>query len=340
MFTCGTAHPYCYYGARMYNHSIGGIYFESKYTLEPGSIICFNRTTVSSEDFMPDMYKSHRVKVMWCKEISSDQGSYYGIGVEYVNPLALDKSVPQEVYSGASSVARDDAGTGGNGQPLDIPEDRDMTRTERILKQAVDSAEERAHELHTLNRFVTSVSSTLDIDIMLQSVCKEMTAVFGARNTGIGLLDRKKTKVTMVAFHAADPEESDATGMNIPLKGNAATLRVVQTGQPIVVPDVQNNPLTASIHDIARKRGTECLMIVPLMTRGEVIGTIGVPTSDKNRVFTPADVTLAQTIASQIASAIENARLFARTEKAREIAEHDLEIGRKIQTEFFPASVR
>ena len=41
-------------------------------------------------------------------------------------------------------------------------------------------------------------------------------------------------------------------------------------------------------------------------------------------------------ISLYIASAVENARTHAETEKAREIAERDLEIGRKIQSGFFP----
>ncbi|MBW2193836.1 MAG: SpoIIE family protein phosphatase, partial [Deltaproteobacteria bacterium] len=121
--------------------------------------------------------------------------------------------------------------------------------------------------------------------------------------------------------------------------GNASTVYVVNTGQPIVVPDAQNNPLAASLHDIARKRGTHCWMIVPLMARGEVVGTIGMPTSDTKRIFKAEEVALAQTIANQVVGAIDNARLFSETEKARQQAEQDLEIGRKIQTDFFPEKI-
>ena len=41
-------------------------------------------------------------------------------------------------------------------------------------------------------------------------------------------------------------------------------------------------------------------------------------------------------ISIQIVSAIENARAYAEAEKAKEIAERDLEIGRQIQSGFFP----
>ena len=44
-------------------------------------------------------------------------------------------------------------------------------------------------------------------------------------------------------------------------------------------------------------------------------------------------------ITLHIASAVENARTHAETEKAKEVAERDLEIGRKIQSGFFPKSL-
>ena len=340
MFTCRPDHPYCYYGARMFNHSTGGIYFESLYPLEPGDIVYFNRASESLDDSVPDTYKPHCVRVKWCREVEESAEACYGIGVQFVDPAAC-----REMSSGADplQLACDEPAAEPPGRDTDLFDAVDVGHEpilpEAKFRTAMELAESRAKKLSVLNRFATSVGSTLDLDEILQSVCQEMTEIFGARNTGIGLLNRKRTQLTLVAFHAVDAEESDATGLVMPLEGNAATHRVVETGQAIVVPDVQHNPLTGSIHDIAKARGTECLMIVPLLTRGEVIGTIGMPTSDKDRVFSTEDVALAQTIANQIASAIENARLFEKTEKAREIAEQDLEIGRKIQTEFFPAEI-
>ncbi|MEW6671782.1 MAG: SpoIIE family protein phosphatase, partial [Thermodesulfobacteriota bacterium] len=216
---------------------------------------------------------------------------------------------------------------------------RDIARrkkTEFELKQARENAEQRVKELSTINRFAMAIGSTLDLAEILQTICREMVGIFKARNTGIGLLNPERTLIELVAFHTTSRTERDSIGLRIPLADNASTHYVLETGRPIVVPDAQNNPLTASMHEIFKGRGTECIMIIPLLARGEVIGTIGVPTSEKGRVFTSAEVSLAQTIASQITSVIENARLYAKTEKAKYLAERELEIGRRIQAGFFP----
>jgi len=112
------------------------------------------------------------------------------------------------------------------------------------------------------------------------------------------------------------------TGTVIPLDGNPSSMEVVATGRPIIVAEAQTSPLTAPIHDLMRARRTQSLLIAPLLVRGEVIGTIGVDTDEVERgVFTPADLTLMETIAGQIAGAIENARLFEEMQKAKEAAD-------------------
>ena len=198
--------------------------------------------------------------------------------------------------------------------------------------------ERRAEELSILNHLAEAISSSLELDDILHSICREMVRVFAARNVGIALLNDTRDRLKVVAFHTEQPDESDVTGLEIDLEGNDASLFVIQTGEPIVVPDAQTNPITRSIHEVMRQRGTWCLMVVPLLARGTVIGTIGIPSTSK-AIFARDDVRLAQTIAGQVASVIENAQLHQSVKRARDAAEKELEIGRQIQTFFFPEKI-
>ncbi len=206
-----------------------------------------------------------------------------------------------------------------------------LNKAQQILKK-------QTKELAILNQLSVAISSSLDLNEILNSICREMVSVFDARNTGIALLDESQTTLRVVAFHTEHSEESDASGLEIPLDGNDASLFVIKTGEPIVVPDAQFNPITSSVHHLMQLRGTSCLLIVPLLTRGDIIGTIGIP-SDSQTTFSREDVQLAMTIAGQIASVIDNARLHRTVEKARDHAELELEIGRQIQNGFFPESL-
>ncbi len=216
---------------------------------------------------------------------------------------------------------------------------RDITDrliADEALRQTKEEAEARAEQLAAINRISMIVNQSLNLDEILQALCQELTRIFPIRNAGIGLLSPGKESLEIVAFHAIDAKEVSALGMVLPFEGNASSQEVIQKKTTVVIQDSQNDPRTKSLADISRSRGTKSILIVPLLTRGSAIGTIGMPARDPDHVFSENEVQLAETIASQIAAAIDNARLYARTESALDVAERDLEIGRQIQSGFFP----
>jgi signal transduction histidine kinase/DNA-binding response OmpR family regulator len=60
---------------------------------------------------------------------------------------------------------------------------------------------------------------------------------------------------------------------------------------------------------------------VPLRAQSKIIGSIGIDRTTPGYCFTADDMTLAETIAGQLAGAIEKARLFDESEKAKKAAE-------------------
>jgi len=212
----------------------------------------------------------------------------------------------------------------------------DKVIAQEALRETKEEAEARAEQLAAINRIAVIVNQSLHLDDILQALCQELTKIFPIRNAGIGLLGADKESLEIVAFHAIDPVEKSALGMVLPFEGNPSSQEVIEKKKTVVIQDAQNDPRMSSLADISRSRGTKSIMIVPLLTRGEAIGTIGMPARNPEHVFTPNEIELAEIIASQIATAIDNARLYARTEHALDIAERDLEIGRQIQSGFFP----
>ncbi len=323
MFSYLHENPYSYYGAKLKNHSQEGASFLSDYAPAPGAFLSIKKTNYRLVSAVSDRDNIDSLQVVWCQKDPGDEEFTYRIGARRIDPALIRRTEDDTFLELTAAVDRAAAGS-------------DIKGIKSAFEHARLVADSRAENLATLNRFARAITSTLDLQKILDIICQEMVQIFSARNTGIGLLNREKTKLKLVAFHTFSDSESDATGLEIPVDGNAATIHVISSAQTIIVPDVQNNPITASFHDIASLRGTHCIMIVPLIARSEVIGTIGLPTSDKDRVFTPSDVSLAQTIASQISGVLENARLHEATERAKDAAEHELDIGRQIQAGFLP----
>jgi phosphoserine phosphatase RsbU/P len=246
------------------------------------------------------------------------------------------RSKDGRVYIAETTVApiiEDGEVVGTRGMMRDIT---DRVAAEEELLKAKQEIESRAEELAAINRISMIVSQSLNLKEVLQTLCVELTRIFTIRNAGIGLLDAEKEHLEIVAFHAVDPLEKSALGLRLPFEGNTSSQEVIRGKKTVVIQDAQNDPRTSSVADVSRTRGTKSIMIVPLLTRGEAIGTIGMPARDPDHVFTSYEISLAETIASQIAAVIDNAKLHTETETALNIAERDLEIGRQIQSGFFP----
>jgi PAS domain S-box-containing protein len=245
-----------------------------------------------------------------------------------------DKTFVAEIV--ASPIIEDGEVVGSRGIVRDISV---RIKAEEVLRQAKEAAEYRAGELAVINRVAEKVVQTLDLYEILQSVCEELTTIFAVRNAGIGLLDQNQESMEIVAFHTNDPDEESVIGIRIPIEGNSYNKEVIDSKKAVVIQDAQTDPKTKSSHDLYRARGTKAIMIVPLLARGRVIGSIGMPALKPDHRFSEGEMELAETIASQIASAIDNAQLYAKTETALGIVESDLEIGSQIQSGFFPFTI-
>jgi PAS domain S-box-containing protein len=62
--------------------------------------------------------------------------------------------------------------------------------------------------------------------------------------------------------------------------------------------------------------GFSSAMVVPLVARGKVLGSLTLASADVSRVYGPADLVVAEDLAQRIAFAVENARLFSDAQEA------------------------
>ncbi len=100
--------------------------------------------------------------------------------------------------------------------------------------------------------------------------------------------------------------------------GQAVCGAVAADGRRLVCEDVQasGDPRAA----LVRALGVRAYACHPLVADGRVIGTLSLGTRGRTR-FTPDELELMQTVADQIAAALERVRLLAREKAAREAAE-------------------
>ncbi len=184
------------------------------------------------------------------------------------------------------------------------------------LRTAQQATLENARRVEAVNRVMTAVNATLDLKAGLTAAAREIVIAFDALNSGVALLNPPRTGLNVMADFSFNPDMGSAVGMTIPLADNPSSQRVIETRQTLVIEEAQSNPLTATIHPLLQARGVQTLMLVPLLVRGDVIGTLGIDTQQEGRVFSADEVELAETIAAQIAAAIDNARLYESAQRS------------------------
>jgi len=174
----------------------------------------------------------------------------------------------------------------------------------------------RAQELTVVNQVVSSVSASLDLKNTLQTIADNLAQLLNAGHVGITLMNEDKTQLILTADASVNFERSNDIGLAIPIKGSPATEEVIRSRKPLFIKDVENNPLTANIKEILKKRGTKNLLILPLLAEDEVIGTIGVDFYEPERVVTKDEVGILETIVFQTATAIQKSQLFEKIEQS------------------------
>ncbi len=202
---------------------------------------------------------------------------------------------------------------------------RDSEAVEKQYRQELHRAntelERRIEELLILNLIAQTITTMADLPAALDTVAGTLTLLFDARGTIISLLDENQTTLTTVAHFERIPVTPNLKGKTASIMNDPLVSQLMARGQPIMVTNAQEDRLVASWSDIMQARQLTCLLAVPLWSRGEIIGLLGLSLNQPDRQFTPSEIKLAETIAAQLGNVLENTRLFEEERRQRQLAE-------------------
>ncbi len=181
-------------------------------------------------------------------------------------------------------------------------------------RQLHEHLEQRARQLDTLNDIAALLTSTLDIDHVLDLVVRNAAHLLNAEAGSLLLLDENNGD--LVFRISSGPAGQQLVGMRIPAgKGIAGVC--FATNEPIIVNDAQHDQRWYRSFDQGGDFVTRSLLAIPLNARGRTIGVLEVINlKGERQSFSPEDVVLLEAFGSQAALAIENARLFTMTDQA------------------------
>ncbi|HEY72210.1 MAG TPA: GAF domain-containing protein [Thermoflexia bacterium] len=175
-----------------------------------------------------------------------------------------------------------------------------------------EEAKRHVDELVALHNIDVAITSVLDPDEIAQVVYEQVSEVMGATTFYIGLYDEGQGELDL-PFVVEEGERLSLPALPIG-EGGGLTGWVVRAQQPLWIEDMEKERDTLPVEPISEGVPPRSLMMWPLVARDKVVGVISAQ-SVEPYAFDESHRRLLSGIASQVAIAVENARLFEETNR-------------------------
>lgn len=196
------------------------------------------------------------------------------------------------------------------------------------------SQKEEAYYLNVLLQVAQNLSATLELDEALETVVRITPLLVGVARCAIFLYDaRQRAFVPAKAYGLSRALQDAFQKLRFPADNDFVFGKLMREQTPLMMPDAVSSELVEPTY--LELFGVRSLLVVPLATRGEVVGAMLVDQGSRPSRFTAHEIDVVMGIANQAAVAIEGARLTQQAEDQRRI-EYELGLARQIQTSFLP----
>lgn len=193
---------------------------------------------------------------------------------------------------------------------------RDLINTleERVASRTAELAR-RLQQLNLINLTGQSITALLDLKVLLPQIAQLTRTQFGYYAVVVLLVDEE---TQIIAIGAADTAEQVDLSTIAPFKmGQGFVGYVAESGQPLVANDVRQDPRYYFAEELSQ---TQSELVLPLRGGSQILGVLDLQSTELN-AFSEEDVKVLQTLADQIATAIQNAGLFQIAQSSRAEAE-------------------
>ncbi len=174
--------------------------------------------------------------------------------------------------------------------------------------------QQRVAQLTALGEVGQAISSTLELDKVLQTIVERAVKLTGLDNGSIYEYDEKAEEFRLQAADSVADELLETVRRAPIKKGDGTVGGTAVTREPAQVPDILDDSYQSSRKDVLVRAGYRAILTVPLLHENRVIGALSV-TRKMPGEFAPEVVELLKTFATQSAMAIQNARLFREIEE-------------------------
>ncbi|MBN1812553.1 MAG: GAF domain-containing protein, partial [Anaerolineae bacterium] len=189
---------------------------------------------------------------------------------------------------------------------------------DRRVAERTRDLEKRSIQLQTASEVARDATATLDIEKLLNDTAHLISERFGFYHASVFLIDdTKKYAVIRATSKSEGGQRMLARRHKVAVGREGIVGHVAGTGEPLVVLDVGREAVHLVNPDLP---DTHSEVALPLVSHGRTIGVLDVQ-ADQPVTFTKEDVATLQTMADQLANAIESAQRYTAEQQRRQEAE-------------------
>lgn len=197
----------------------------------------------------------------------------------------------------------------------------------------IESLRKKIDDLTSLIEVSAIISSTLDLEELMNLVMEKAQTVMNAEASSVMLLNEQ---TGMLECKIALGSVQEKVKNNIELKlGQGIAGWVAQQGEAVIVPDVDSDSRFYSDIDHTTGFKTRSILAAPLKVKDKVIGVAEVINRRDAQPFTEDNLTIFTTFCRQVALALENARMHQYMLEQQRL-QQQLESAYSIQQSFMP----
>ncbi len=182
-------------------------------------------------------------------------------------------------------------------------------------RSLVQRLEERVKRLELFERISKAISSTLDLQALLEKVMEITKSVMGAEACSVLLLDKVTAELVFTVALGEKGEEVKEFRIK-PGQGIAGW--VLENREPLLVPDVKADGRFYKEVDDKTGFETRSMIAVPLYVKDKIVGVIEVINKANGNSFDERDMETLITMAGEIAVAVDNARMAEDLKRSNE----------------------
>lgn len=191
---------------------------------------------------------------------------------------------------------------------------------------------QRVREMTVLLEVTRLLTSTLNLQQVLDLIVRKVTEVLAVKACSLRLLDPTGTELVIKAVHNLSPQYLNKGPV---ILEQSAIDRAAMQGEVVFVRDLLSDPRVLYPRE-AKREGLRSSLAVALRYQDKPIGVLHVYTATPHE-FDPQEIALFRALADVAATAIENARLYQESLEKQQL-EKELNIAASIQNRLIPAT--